>query len=235
MAWPLTASSAWALSVPVVRHCRRKRGRARVAKMRVATTDRGTVTKATSANRGETVSIITVTPTRVNTAVRHLVDGLLEALGEVVDVVGHPAEQVASGVLVDVGEGKAVELGLDGLSQSEHRSLERPAEQVVLDVAQRPRQREHPADDKKPIPEPVGVDAALADAGHDDVGGAAEEPGADHGQAHAHRGQHHHQDQNRLSRPVICASWRTVPRKLRLVSTGSGALMRPEKRSASRP
>ena len=35
---------------------------------------------------------------------QQLAEGLLEALGHVVDVVGDPAEEVAAGGLVDVGQ-----------------------------------------------------------------------------------------------------------------------------------
>ena len=67
-----------------------------------------------------------------------LAQRLLEALGDVVDVVGDPAEQVAAGLAVDVAERQAVELVLDVGAQPVHRALHDAGEQVRLQVATAP-------------------------------------------------------------------------------------------------
>src|SRR5690606_15731828 len=43
----------------------------------------------------------------------HLAHGLLERLGDVVDVVGHPAQQLAAGLAVEVAQRQTVDLVLD--------------------------------------------------------------------------------------------------------------------------
>ena len=60
------------------------------------------VTTATSASSGEMMNIITTVPISMNVVGEHLAERLLQALGQVVDVVGDPAEQVAPGGAVDV-------------------------------------------------------------------------------------------------------------------------------------
>src|SRR5215212_7924618 len=69
MAWPVKVSSIWALRAPVLRHCDRKRGRARPAMSRMARTDSGTVVRATTASRGEMLIIMAATPTSSSTDV----------------------------------------------------------------------------------------------------------------------------------------------------------------------
>jgi hypothetical protein len=60
------------------------------------------VISATTASNGEITNIITTTPTIVSVDVRIWLSGLLQALREVVDVVGDPAQQVAALLAVDV-------------------------------------------------------------------------------------------------------------------------------------
>ena len=93
-------------------------------------TDSGTVVSATSASSGEIVNIIIATPMSSEHRREHLAQRLLQALGEVVDVVGDPAQQVAARLAVDVAERQAVELVLDLGAQPVHRALHDAGEQV---------------------------------------------------------------------------------------------------------
>ena len=60
----------------------------------------------------------------------HLADRLLQALREVVEVVGDAAQQVAASLAVDVAEREHVELGLGLLPQAEHQALHDAGEGV---------------------------------------------------------------------------------------------------------
>ena len=138
IAWAANTSSACPLRAPVERHCVMNLGLAREAIRFISQIDVGTVTIATIASSGDTANIITVTPTTMSSDGQDLAGALLQTLGEVVDVVGDAAEQVAAGVPVDVREGKAVQLGLDGLAETLHRPLDRTGEEVRLRVPERP-------------------------------------------------------------------------------------------------
>ena len=70
MAWPVKASSTWALSAPVCLHWAMKRGRARALIVFIVHSDTGTVTSATTASSGEMVNIITTTPMSVSVDTR---------------------------------------------------------------------------------------------------------------------------------------------------------------------
>ena len=59
-------------------------------------TDTGTVVSATTASSGEIVNIITATPIEQEHRGQHLAQRLLQALGQVVEVVGDAAQQVAA-------------------------------------------------------------------------------------------------------------------------------------------
>ena len=74
------------------------------ATARMPQTDTGTVVSATTASSGEIVNIMTAIPIEQQHRREHLAQRLLEALGDVVDVVGDPAQQVAARLLVDVAE-----------------------------------------------------------------------------------------------------------------------------------
>ena len=65
-----------------------------------------------------------------------LAQRLLQALREVVDVVGDPAQHVAARLAVDVAQRHPVELVLDVGAQPEHRPLHDAGEQVRLAVRQ---------------------------------------------------------------------------------------------------
>ncbi len=69
MAWPVKVSSIWAFRAPVLRHWAMNRGRARRATKRIASSDSGTVVRATTASSGEIVNIITETPMSRSTEV----------------------------------------------------------------------------------------------------------------------------------------------------------------------
>ena len=73
----------------------------------------GTDTMATSASTGEIQIITDQHADQRQRLGDELVQRLLQALGDVVDVVGDPAEQVAALLAVDVRQGQAVELVLD--------------------------------------------------------------------------------------------------------------------------
>ena len=82
------------------------------------------------------ISITTSTPDHGEHGREHLAEALLHALGDVVDVVGDPAEEVAAGLAVDVDEGEAVQLRLDVGPQPLHRPLDDARQQVGLGVGQ---------------------------------------------------------------------------------------------------
>ena len=69
---------------------------------------------------------------------KHLRQRLLQALRDVIDVVRHPAQQVAPLRLVHVAERQAVQLLLDLPPQPVHRSLDDAGEQVRHAVLQDP-------------------------------------------------------------------------------------------------
>ncbi len=88
---------------------------------------------------------------------------LLEALADVVDVVGDPAEHLAAGRAVEVGQRQPVDLLLDVLAHPADGVLHDPVEDVALQPRQqrrrdvhRERQQQHPADG-------VEVDALAGD------------------------------------------------------------------------
>ena len=88
-------------------------GRACPAIFLVNHIEAGTVTNAISVSSGEIVIIMIVTPTTVSRAVKIWLTLSCCTLSQVVDVVGHPAEQVATRVAVDIGQWKTVELRFD--------------------------------------------------------------------------------------------------------------------------
>ena len=67
-------------------------------------TETGTVVSATTASSGEIVNIIDRDADEQQHRGEHLAQRLLQALRDVVDVVGDPAEQIAARLLVDVAE-----------------------------------------------------------------------------------------------------------------------------------
>ena len=74
--------------------------------------DTGTVVSATSASSGEIVNIMIAHADEQQHRREHLAQRLLQALRDVVDVVGDPAQQVAARLLVDVAERQRVDLVL---------------------------------------------------------------------------------------------------------------------------
>ena len=123
MAWPVKVSSIWELRTPVCCHWAMKRGRARRAMARIDQIETGTVVIATSASAGSMREHHRGDADQQEHRGEHLGEGLLEALGDVVEVVGDAAEQVAAGLAVDVGEREVVELGLGLGPEAEHEAL----------------------------------------------------------------------------------------------------------------
>ena len=98
----------------------------------VTTNDSGTVSSEISASSGLIQTIIASTPMHGQDAGDRLGQGLLHGGGDVVDVVGHPAEQVAARVGVEVLQRQPAELEVDVLAQPVHRALGDAGHQVVL-------------------------------------------------------------------------------------------------------
>jgi len=126
-----------------------------------------------------------------------LAEGLLEALRDVVDVVGDAAQQVAARLAVDVAEGEAVQLVLDLGAQTQHRSLHDPGQQERLQPLEGGRHDVDAERCEQHVAHVVEVDAAgAAELGHDaleqDVGGVAQHLGADDRQRHADDGEQEH-------------------------------------------
>ncbi len=114
----------------------------------------------------------------------HHAQGLLQALRDVVDVVGDPAQQVAAGLAVDVPEREAVELVLDVAAELVHGPLHDAGEDVALEVLQHVRRDVHAGGGQQHLVQLGEVDAVPADAVDDDVGRVAEEAGAEHREGH---------------------------------------------------
>ena len=102
--------------------------------------DTGIVTSAISASSGEITNIIVTTPTTVSSEVSSWLIVCCRRLGDVVDVVGDPAEQLAARLPVEVGQRQPVELVLDVGAQPQHGALHDAVEQVAL----QPRQQAAP-------------------------------------------------------------------------------------------
>jgi hypothetical protein len=65
-----------------------------------------------------------------------LAETLLDRGGEVVDVVGDPAQHVAVRMAVEVAQGQSAELRLDVASQAGHHALGEPGHREALEVAE---------------------------------------------------------------------------------------------------
>ena len=110
----------------------------------------------------------------------HLAERLLQALRDVVDVVGDPAQQVAPGLLVDVAERERVDL-VFGRPQPVHEVLDEAGEDVRGedrqqggDAVQRDRLEQH-------VMQGTEVDPTVGDhAAEDDVGPVSEHAGTEH-------------------------------------------------------
>ena len=101
-------------------------------------TETGTVVSATTASSGEIVNIMIATPIEQQHRREHLAQRLLQALRDVVDVVGDPAQQVAARLLVDVAERQRVDLVLDVGPQLDIERWIDPGEDVRRDGAEHP-------------------------------------------------------------------------------------------------
>ena len=95
MAWPVKVSSTMALSTPVLRHCAMNRGRARAAILRMHEHRHRHGGEGHHRQQRRDGEHHDGDADQQQDGVEHLAERLLEALGDVVDVVGDPAEQVA--------------------------------------------------------------------------------------------------------------------------------------------
>ena len=87
-----------------------------------------------------------------------LADRLLEALGQVVDVVGHPAEQISPRGAIDVAERKPVEFVLDVGSKLVGRALDDAGHDVGLEILQAGAACVEGDDEQQQRVEPVEID-----------------------------------------------------------------------------
>ena len=85
--------------------------------------------------------------------------GLLEGVGDIVDVVGEAAEELAALDAVEVGQGQAVDLGLDVGAQPVHRPDHRPVEDEPLEPGQQGRGRVDRQGEEQDAPQSREVDA----------------------------------------------------------------------------
>ena len=164
-----------------------------------------------------------------------LAHGLLQGLGDVVDVVGDAGEHLAALLAVEVAQRQPVELVLDLAAQHEHGALDDAVEQVALDVPEDGRGQVDQDDGEQHEAEGVEVDPGAGDdvlrlddvgdgavalgarrgcgllggepgrqlaadhAGEDQVGGVAEDLGADDVERHA---DHAERDDDGDAEPV---------------------------------
>ena len=129
----MNASSTCAFSAPVWRHWAMNRGWDRLAIALIVSSDSGHGDQRRRAASSGEIEIIMMTHADDREQRREqLAQRLLQALGDVVDVVGDAAEQVAARLAVDVAERQPVELVLDVGAQPVHRALHDAGEHVGL-------------------------------------------------------------------------------------------------------
>ncbi len=190
------------------------------------------MTTATRASNGEMTNIMTTVADQHEDVGQHLADGLLEALGQVVDVVGDPAQQVAPGGMVDVAERHPVELVLDVGAQPVHGPLHHAGQGVG-----RPGTGRWPSRRRGRPPRTGDGGArrsrcpgsAVEQAVDDDVRGVAQDPRTEDREEDTADRQDHDRDDARDARVVNRdPSRRSVPRKSFERSRGMpGATIRP--------
>ncbi len=180
----------WPFSLPVYFHWLMNCGCARLAILRIANADAGTVTSAIRASSQEMTNISVSTPTMVSSDVTQLAQRLLHRLLEVVDVVGDPAEDLAARLPVEVAQRQPGQLGLHVLAQPEHRALHQGRGQPALEQrADRAAhvQREH---DREDLGDVMEVDAVpRPDADEHDVDRLAQHARPQHRQRDAADGE----------------------------------------------
>ena len=124
----------------------------------VTKNDSGTVSSDTSARIGEIQNIIPSTPSTVMMRGDRLGHGLLHRRGDVVDVVGDPAQQVPARVGVEVLQRQPAEFDVDVLAQPVHRPLGDPGHQVLLTPREHRADEVHDDDQRDDLPERDEVD-----------------------------------------------------------------------------
>ena len=122
----------WPLSSPVAFHWAMNSFCDRLPISAVTSIETGMVTRAIRASSGETTNIIDHHADHREQRREQLAQRLLQGLGDVVDVVGHPAQQLTAGLPVEVAQRQPVDLGLDLVAQRVDRALHRAVEQVAL-------------------------------------------------------------------------------------------------------
>ena len=131
MAWPVKVSSIWPLSTPVDRHCAMNRGRARppISFIEYTASGNGGERHHRQQRRDREHHPGHARPCS-STEVSIWLSVCCMALGQVVEVVGDPAQRSPRCWLVDVAQGQRVDLGLRLLAQPEHEALHHPGERV---------------------------------------------------------------------------------------------------------
>ena len=120
--------------------------------------------------------------------VKHLTERLLQALGDIVDVVGDPAEQITSRCPVDVAEGQGMDFFLYGLAQSLHDSLQDTGQSVSTCQGEEGGADVHSRGFQQDVMQFGEVDVAVADTFNDDVGPVAQDSRPEHVEGHADDG-----------------------------------------------
>ena len=130
--WPVKASSIWRVERAGVRPLRDEQLLRALGDLRVTSTDSGIVTSAIDGEQRRDHEHHHQHADHREQRGEQLAQRLLQALGDVVDVVGDPAEQLAARLPVEVGQRQPVELVLDVGAQPEDGALHDVVEQVAL-------------------------------------------------------------------------------------------------------
>ena len=160
---PVYISSMWPLSWPVVRHCLTNCGWARLPIRAATTTDTGTVTSAITASSGEITHHHGQHADDGQQRRDDLAERLLHGLGDVVDVVGDPAEHLAVRLAVEVAQRQPGELGL---ACSRSRNVQRCTIRVASRACNSPNIAANDVDQRHQqqyLPDLAEVDAASRD------------------------------------------------------------------------
>ena len=162
--WPVKASSMWALSSPVAFHWATNSFCDRLPITPATSTVAGMVTRAIRARVGRDHEHHDQYADHGEQRGQQLAQRLLQGLGDVVDVVGDPAQQLAARRPVEVAQRQPVDLGLDLVAHGEDRALHRPVQQIALPPQQQRADHVEAEGDQQQLAERTEVDAL---AGHD--------------------------------------------------------------------
>ncbi len=159
MAWPVCISSTCPLRAPVDAHWATNWRCDRLMMRIVTAKDAGTASSETTARIGLIVNIIDQHPDDREQRRDELGQALLERLADVVDVVGHAAEQVAARPAVEGLEWQATELRIDVGAKPEHGPLRDAGHDVGLHPGEQRAQHVHPDEHEQDACEGVEIDA----------------------------------------------------------------------------